>query len=92
VRDELVNVCVCHGASYIWLRYVDQVSRVHSATWFYARQGNIRCARHECSVGISRNCSGLIREVVTCQSSHRFLYVYKSSRRALCIRKIMLHI
>jgi hypothetical protein len=31
-----------------------EVSRVHSTTWLYARQGNIRCARHECSVDISR--------------------------------------
>jgi hypothetical protein len=28
----------------------------------------------------SRNCFGLYREVVTCQSSRRFLYNYKSSR------------
>jgi hypothetical protein len=28
----------------------------------------------------SRNCFGLYREVVTCQSSRRFLYNYKSGR------------
>jgi hypothetical protein len=42
--------------------------------------GKIKCARHECWVIVSRNCLGLIREVVTCQSSHHFLYIYKSSR------------
>jgi hypothetical protein len=56
------------------------VSRVHAATWLYARQGSIGVARHECSIGVGRNCFGLNREVVTCQSSHRFLYVYKSSQ------------
>jgi hypothetical protein len=57
-----------------------EVSQVHATTWLYARQGNIKCARHECSIDTSRNCFGLISEVVTCQSSHRFLYSYKSSR------------
>jgi hypothetical protein len=32
-------VCVCHGASYIWLRYMYQVSRVHATIWLYARRG-----------------------------------------------------
>jgi hypothetical protein len=63
-----------------------EVSRVHAATWLYARHGNIRCARHESLVGVGRNCFGLSREVVTCQSSHRFLYVYKSSQCALCVK------
>ena len=38
VRIELVHVCVCvcHGASYIWLRYMDQVSRVHATIWLYS--------------------------------------------------------
>ena len=58
-----------------------EVSRVHATTWLYARQGNIRCARHECLVIMGRNCLGLIREVVTCRSSHRFLYVYMSSKK-----------
>jgi hypothetical protein len=56
-----------------------KVSRVHATAWLYARQGKIRCAQHECSVDVGRNCFGLCREVVTCQSSHRFLYIYKSS-------------
>jgi hypothetical protein len=56
-----------------------EVSRVHATIWLYARHGKIRCARHECLVVVGRNCLGLNREVVTCQSSHRFLYVYKSS-------------
>jgi hypothetical protein len=56
-----------------------EVSRVHAIAWLYARQGKIRCAQHECSVDVGRNCFGLCREVVTCQSSHRFLYIYKSS-------------
>jgi hypothetical protein len=57
-----------------------EVSRVHAIIWLYARQGNMRCARHECSVDISRNCFCLIREVVTCQTGHRFLDIYKSNR------------
>jgi hypothetical protein len=57
-----------------------EVSRVHATIWLYARQGRIRCARHECSVDVGRNCFVLYREVVTCQSSRRFLYIYKSSR------------
>jgi hypothetical protein len=61
------------------------MSQVHAATWLYARQGNIRCARHESSVGVGRNCFGLSREVVACQSSRHFLYVYKSSLYALCV-------
>jgi hypothetical protein len=28
-----------------------EVSLVHATTWLYARQGKIRCAQHECSVG-----------------------------------------
>jgi hypothetical protein len=55
------------------------VSRVHAATWLYARQGNIRCARHESSVRVGRNCFGLSRGVMACQGSRCFLYVYKSS-------------
>jgi hypothetical protein len=31
-------------------------------------------------VDVARHCFGLCGEVMTCQSSHRFLYVYKSSR------------
>jgi hypothetical protein len=62
------------------------MSRVHATIWLYARPGKIRCARHECLVVVGRNCLGLIREVVTCQSSHRFLYVYKSRRCILCVR------
>jgi hypothetical protein len=57
-----------------------EVSRVHAIIWLYARHGKIECARHECLVIMGRNCLGLIREVVTCRSSHRFLYVYKSSQ------------
>jgi hypothetical protein len=57
-----------------------KVSRVHATTWLYARQGKIRCAQHECSIDVGRNCFGLYREVVTCQSSHRSLYIYKLSR------------
>jgi hypothetical protein len=59
-----------------------EMSRVHAAPWLYARQGNIRCARHECSVVVGGNCLCLNREVVTCRSSHRFLYVYMSSQNA----------
>jgi hypothetical protein len=53
-----------------------EVSRVHATIWLYARQGKIRCARYECLVDVGRNYFGLNREVVTCQSSHRFLYIY----------------
>jgi hypothetical protein len=62
-----------------------EMSRVHATTWLYARQGNIRCARRECSVDISRNCFGLTSEVMACQSNRCFLYVYKSSLYALCV-------
>jgi hypothetical protein len=58
------------------------MSRVHAATWVYARRENIRCARWGCSVVVGGNCLCLNREVVTCRSSHRFLYVYKSSQNA----------
>jgi hypothetical protein len=57
-----------------------KVSRVHATIWLYARHGKIKCARHECLVVVGRNYFGLYRDVVTCQSSHRFLYIYKSSR------------
>jgi hypothetical protein len=57
-----------------------EVSQVHATTLLYARQGKIRCAQDECSVDVGRNCFGLYREMVTCQSSHRSLYIYKSSR------------
>jgi hypothetical protein len=54
---------------------------VHATIWLYARHGKkIECARHECLVNIGGNCLGLNREVVTCPSSHRFLYIYRSSR------------
>jgi hypothetical protein len=57
-----------------------EVSRVHATIWLYARHGKIKCARHECLVVVGRNYFGLYREVVTCQSSRRFLYIYKPSR------------
>jgi hypothetical protein len=57
-----------------------EVSRVHATIWLYARHGKIKCARHECLVVVGRNYFGLYRDVVTCQSSRRFLYIYKSSR------------
>jgi hypothetical protein len=44
--------------------------------------GNIRCARWECSVVVGGICLYMIREVVTCRSSHRLLHVYKSSQNA----------
>jgi hypothetical protein len=58
-----------------------EVSRVQATIWLYARHGKIECARHECLVIMGRNCLGLIRGVVTCRSSHRFLYVYMSSKK-----------
>jgi hypothetical protein len=57
-----------------------EVSRVHATIWLYARHGKMKCARHECLVVVGRNYFGLYREVVTCQSSRRFLYIYKPSR------------
>jgi hypothetical protein len=57
-----------------------EVSRVHATIWLFARQGKIKCARYECLIVVGRNCLGLNRKVVACQSSYRFLYVYKSSR------------
>jgi hypothetical protein len=39
-------------------------------------------------VVVDRSCLGLNREVVTCQSSHRFLYNYKSSRDDVFIRSL----
>jgi hypothetical protein len=59
-----------------------EMSRVHATIWLYARQGKIKCARHKCSVIVGGNCPCLNREVVTCRSSHRLLYVYKSSQNA----------
>jgi hypothetical protein len=47
--------------------------------------GKIKCARHECLVVVGRNCIGVIGEVVTCQGSHHFLYIYKSSQYTLCV-------
>jgi hypothetical protein len=49
-----------------------EVSRVHATILLFARHGKIKCARHECLVVVGRSCLGLNREVVTCQSSHRF--------------------
>jgi hypothetical protein len=48
------------------------MSRVHAAIWLHARRGKRKCARHKCWVVVGRNCLGLNRKVVTCQSSHRF--------------------
>jgi hypothetical protein len=44
-----------------------EVSRVHATIWLYARQGEIKCARHKCLVVVGRNCLGLSREVMTCR-------------------------
>ena len=72
VEDELLKHE--YQSSYISGRTtLIEVSRVHATIWLYARHGKIECARHKCLVIIGRNCFGLIREVVTCQSSHRFL-------------------
>ena len=81
VEDELLKHE--YRSSYISSRAtLIDVSRVHAPTWLYARQGNIRCARHESSVRIGRNCFGLSRGVMACQGSRCFLYNYKSSQNA----------
>jgi hypothetical protein len=44
-----------------------EVSRVHATIWLYARQGEIKCARHKCLVVVGKNCLGLSRDVMTCR-------------------------
>jgi hypothetical protein len=69
-------------------------SRVHATIWLYARQGKIMCDRHECLVVIVNNWIGLNREVVTCQSSHRFsIFISRvESMRIMCSLNYALHI
>jgi hypothetical protein len=34
----------------------DQVFRMYDMIWWYSKQRSIGVARHECSVGVGRNC------------------------------------
>jgi hypothetical protein len=79
VEDELL-IHECRSSYISGRTTLIEVSRVHAIIWLYARHGKIKCARHECLVVVDRNCFGSYREVVTCQSSCRFLYIIKSSR------------
>jgi hypothetical protein len=79
VEDELL-IHECRSSYISGRATLIEVSRVRATIWLYARHGKIKCARHECLVVVDRNYFGLYREVVTCQCSRRFLYVYKSSR------------
>jgi hypothetical protein len=80
-----VNVCVCRGASYLLLRYVDQSVSSTCRHMVVCETGQYKMCSTRSSVRVGRNCFGLSREVMACQSSRCFLYVYKPSLYALLV-------